>query len=81
MRSRVPDTWVARLWVILVWAGVLTLLLAARGGVESLAGLLESGGVKRRHWVTVATTGAADQLGRQRARSGTLFRSGPTGPV
>ena len=52
MRSRVPDTWVARLWVILVWAGVLTLLLAARGGVESPASLLEPGGVKRGHWAT-----------------------------
>ena len=30
---------------------------------------------------SAATTGAADQLGRQRARNGTLFRSGLTGPV
>ena len=42
----------ARLWVFLAWAGVLTLLLAARGGFESLAGLLESGGVKRGYGAT-----------------------------
>ena len=58
-----------RLWVFLAWAGALTLLLAARGSVESLANLLESGGAKRGH-------GEPAQLGLWRHEPAGSLRSG-----